>query len=255
MEECRVLCYSAGMDSYCLDRLFDYDEYVFFDVGTDENRHEFQMVTDHIDADKLHVINLEGLSSVEMGNKTIPLRNIIFAFLASNFGNVIHLGGTYGDRFNVRDGDEIAANLASGLLNHFNAFGYELDTMPQEHAEYRVEFPLCSFTKGEILRKTVENTDKTVESVLSETKTCHYGDSSRGCGECEDCLRRATAAGYTLDSPDDLDIVLEDHFGVNPFESYETDQELADTFSRRKREFEQFSEVYSDWIFYAGYQS
>ena len=244
----RVLCYSAGLDSYCLRLLNEYDKYVFFDVGTEEAEHE-KILVQKLPEEKLEIVGLTDLAGFEMSNKTIPLRNVILAFLASNYGNVIHLGGTFGDRFNVRDGDEIAANMASALLNHFNGFGYDVDTMPHEHVRYQVEFPLCHLTKAEILQKVVSETRVSVGDVIHDTKSCHHGDAEMGCGKCEDCLRTATAAGFVLDSPERLHSLLQSEFRVNPFLDAEGDTEAR--MGRRKGEYEQCLEVgdeYYKWM-------
>ena len=241
MSDNKVLCYSGGLDSYCLRLLDEYDTFVFFDLGTKEAEYEKFIVQDHVPEEKLEVVGLTDLAGFEMDNKTIPLRNIIMAFLASNYGNVIHLGGTFGDRFNVRDGDEIAADMASALLNHFNGYGYGVDTMPQDHSRYRVEFPVCHLTKGEILQKTVDETFASVSMVLEESKSCHHGDEEMGCGECEDCLRTATAVAYVLQEHERVHSLLESEFRVNPFT--EAPAEVENRMGRRKGEFEQYLEA------------
>jgi len=242
-EDVRVLCYSGGMDSYCLRALNDYDEFVYFDVGTVEASYEREIVREH--EEYAHIIDMGDLSQFEMGNKTIPLRNVIFSFLAANYGNEIHLGGTYGDRFNVRDGDEIAADMASALLNHFNGFGYGVDTMPQDHSRYSVEFPLCGLTKAEIVQKTVEETDETPESIIRNSKSCHHGTGDEGCGQCEDCLRTATAIGYALSGPQELDNLLQSEFSSHPFEWFRVDDSCD--IQRREGEYEQFAVVFDEW--------
>lgn len=250
MSDEKVLCYTGGMDSYCLRLLNEYDRFVFFNLGTEEAEYESLLVQEHVPDEKLEVAALTDLAGFEMSNKTIPLRNVIMAFLASNYGNVIHMGGTFGDRFNVRDGDEIAADMASALLNHFNGHGYDVDTMPQDHSRYRVEFPVCHLTKGEILERAVRKSVLGVGDIIRDSKSCHYGDEEMGCGECEDCIRTATAAGYVLQEPERLHSLLKTNFRVNPFT--DATVEAENRMERRKGEVEQYRKVkdsYLDWVF------
>lgn len=249
-EDTSVLCYSAGLDCYCLDKLNDYDKYVFFKVGTEESKYEYQLVKDQIPDDQLEIVDFHAVSQFEMEDATVPLRNVMFTFFAANYGNQIHLAETFADRFDVKDSDEVTANLSSALLNHFNAYGQDMNTMPREHARYDVEFPVSHLTKGELLAKAVSESDETVESILENTKSCHYGNADKGCGVCEGCLRRATAAGYVLGSSERFATVLDKEFGVNPFIEYKDseDSNLVDLISRRGREYEQFQDVYSGWL-------
>lgn len=246
MSDTRVLCYSGGLDSYCLRLINEYDKFVFFDLGTEEVEYEKLIIQDHVPEEKLEVVGLTDLAGFEMDNKTIPLRNIIMAFLASNYGNVIHMGGTFGDRFNVRDGDEIAADMASALLNHFNGFGYDVDTMPQDHSRYRVEFPVCHLTKGEILERAVQESVLGVGDIIRDSKSCHYGDEKMGCGECEDCLRNATAISYVIQEHEMVHSLFESEFRVNPFLWGSTEAE--NKIERRKGEYEQYVEVYDRYL-------
>ena len=248
--DAKVLCYSGGLDCYCLDQLEEYDTYVFFNVGTEESKYELDLVIDHIPEENLEVVDFHAVSQFEMEDATVPLRNVMFTFFAANYGNVIHLGETFADRFDVKDSDEVAANLASTLLNHFNAYGQNMNTMPRDHSRYDVEFPVCDLTKGELLQRVVDETDETVESVFENTKSCHYGNAEQGCGKCEGCLRRATAAGYVLGSSERFATVLDEEFRVNPLEYYENEDngELRRLIVRRGREYDQFNDVYGEWL-------
>lgn len=246
----KVLCYSAGMDSYCLDEIYDYDEYVFFDVDTKESGYEREMIESQIPEAHIHELNLEQFA---MDNHVVPLRNAIFAILAANYGSEIHLGGTYGDRFNVLDGDEVVADMVSSMLNYFNGVGRGVDAFPHDTDKFSVEYPFAHLTKGEILQKTLISRFVEVDEIMSNSKTCHYGDDENGCGKCEDCFRRAGAISYVSDSRDRVDKLFDDHFRCNPFnvalnrsDKSETVSKEFDKLLRRDREADQVVEQL-DW--------
>ena len=107
----KVLLYSGGMDSWLISQLWNPDIKLYIDTGTayaeeEKRRLPSDVIVEHLD-----------LHRFERGDKIIPLRNLYFVMLASNYGDEIMLGATYGDR--VLDKSPGFAKKASDMLTTY----------------------------------------------------------------------------------------------------------------------------------------
>ena len=89
----KVLLYSGGMDSYIIDRLWKPDVKLFIDYGTEQTAEERKRLPKDVivkEIDLSQYIENDGIN-------TIPLRNLLFANIAINYGDIVAIGGLKDD--------------------------------------------------------------------------------------------------------------------------------------------------------------
>ena len=176
----RVLLYSGGLDSFILRYMYDFDEVVYFNIGTDDCKREMERLDSHV------TIVEFPLKRFELANKIIPFRNYLFAMMAANFGNRISIGATLGDT--TRDKDRVFQSLCGAMLNYFG--GIE-EKMPYKATHFEIAMPFKNLTKTEIVRQWLDvYADK--KELLKESRSCYAG-GMKECGKCRSCLRKYVA--------------------------------------------------------------
>lgn len=179
----KILCYSAGLDSYALSKLYRFDKFIYFNLGTEENKQEMKLLPNNPVIDgKLEIINLP-LARFETTEHCLPMRNHFMALIAAQFGSEIYFGFTKGDA--NRDTDFVFKSQVEGILNYFG-----LDNHKSAHGEYpyTINMPFRNFEKWEFVRQLL-NMRISVEEIQKESRSCYYGDDHE-CGKCKSCLRR-----------------------------------------------------------------
>lgn len=199
-----VICYSGGMDSviaywYSIKELkFDPADVILlnFDIGSNYSLKE-KKARENLG---LPFISMSiPLISEDLGNATtkdsyiIPGRNLIFATIASTFGSTVWIVGVkYEDHplmFDKNEGFYRTASLACS-----QAFG----------SRTVVESPFQTWTKTEMIEWAMRNG---LKDQLYHTVSC-YHDTSKRCGDCGLCFKRAvamSAAGYDERKEYDVD--------------------------------------------------
>lgn len=217
-----ALLYSGGLDSYCVNKLYQPDTLVVVDPGTKEAAKERQLINRTVDDCKY--VDMSFLAQFEQDDKVIPFRNSFFVLAAAQFDNNVFLGATRGDGITPDTTREWAAATET-LLNFFGE--------PEER--YTVSLPVRHMSKAELVAEC-DRQGVTYEQILEETKTCHYGSVEQGCGDCFDCLVRFVAfAGHEFVSLS----TLSEYFDGDPWERVvDSPQRVVDDFARRGPIFE-----------------
>lgn len=187
----KVLLYSGGMDSWLISQLWNPDIKLYIDTGTayakeEKRRLPSDVIVEHLD-----------LHRFERGDKIIPLRNLYFVMLASNYGDEIMLGATYGDR--VLDKSPGFAKKASDMLTYLYS--------PQHWIPGRkihVSVAYKEYTKAELLNMYLEQGGN-LETAFRQSFSCYEPDShGNECWHCKACARKAAAFllnGYHFKDP------------------------------------------------------
>ena len=88
----KVLLYSGGVDSWLINKIWNPDIKLYIDIHNEYSEIEkSQLPKDTI------IIDFPYLSKIERKDKYVPLRNLYFLMIASNYGDEICLGATAGD--------------------------------------------------------------------------------------------------------------------------------------------------------------
>lgn len=214
----KILLYSGGMDSWLISYLWVPDVKLYIDTGSSYAAQEIKRLPPDV-----LIVPLD-LSRFERADKIIPLRNLYFAMTASNYGDEICLGATYGDR--VLDKSPAFAEKASELLSYLYR--------PQHWTEGKtvnVVLPYKDFTKAELLAAYIKQGGD-VNTAFHESFSCYAPDAQgHECWRCKPCARKAVAFllnGYRLDR----DIL----HGVRGYLDEVIPQITAGTYGRGERE-------------------
>ena len=92
----KVLLYSGGMDSWLIDKLWKPDIKLYIDIGGSYSKDEISKLSKDVTLFWLPISNFE------QANKFLPMRNLYFLMVASNFGDELCLGAVRGD-WNLND--------------------------------------------------------------------------------------------------------------------------------------------------------
>ncbi len=200
-----VALYSGGMDSEALRLLYRPDVLLYVEMGTKYERAELQ----HLPASVQRVPL--ALDVWERPDAIIPLRNLFLVAVAAQYGDIIMLGATAGDR--VLDKSDVFASLTTQLL----AFLWS----PQHWTEGRdiaVTLPLRTMTKRQIVERVHAEQGMYGVRELADSFSCYtprtvFGSAAASaCGACKPCARKwiaFAAAGFGSLVPDASSYVRE----------------------------------------------
>ena len=88
----KVLLYSGGIDSWLIDKLWRPDIKLYININGSYSQEELK----RLPSDTI-IFNFPLGQFEEKDTKYIPLRNLYFLMLASNYGDTVCLGATSGD--------------------------------------------------------------------------------------------------------------------------------------------------------------
>ena len=175
----KVLLYSGGMDSYIINYLWKPDVKLYIDYGTEQTAEERKRLPKDVIVKE---INLN--EYIENDNKnTIPLRNLLFANIAINYGDIVAIGGVKGDLH--YDKTKRFAKKTTKLFN---------SVLSKEDSKRKVEIvvPYRDYTKKQLLQRYItEGGD--LEKLKAESWSCHFPKNDKECGECFPCKRKEKA--------------------------------------------------------------
>lgn len=176
----KVLLYSGGLDSYIINQLWKPDVLLYFDYGTKQNKAEISRLPNKT---IIKNINLSEYIQ-EDGIKTIPLRNLIFATLAINYGEVIAIGGVKEDWH--YDKSEEFCTMTTNLFN-------SVLTKDIIAKEVKVVVPFKKYSKTELIEMYLKNGNN-IKDLYDKSWTCHNpiikNDKYIECKKCKTCERK-----------------------------------------------------------------
>lgn len=177
----RVLLYSGGMDSYILSKLWNPDIKLYIDYGTPQTKIERSRLPNDVKVVELPL----GQFMSSDGKNVILLRNLIFAAIAVNFGDIIALGGVADDvHF---DSSEEFVNAETELFNKF--------LRNEGMSDVQIVVPVKTKTKEQLLELYVD-AGYSLDSLLNESWSCYSPVNGSECGNCIACKRKLSAIKY-----------------------------------------------------------
>lgn len=221
-----VFLYSGGMDSYIGAFLTNADVLLHVDTGTGYGDVEKEKLTTPRGMEnRLRRVYLRDLAQWERPDDLIlPNRNAHLVLAAGNYGNVIYLGATAGDRTNDKNEEFV------GRINRLLAHLYAPQWWLPDGKEVRVELPLKPYTKRQLIEQYLQRGGD-AEALSEDTFSCyHPTDEGRECGACKPCVRKwaALMANGIVPSFDAYDAVVEAREALLTDEGSRGPQELAD---------------------------
>lgn len=196
-----VLLYSGGLDSECVRVLWPADRCVYVTMNTGYEGPELKAA--HRAVPDLTVVSLP-LDQWERPDGIIPLRNLMLVCVAAQYGDVVQLAATAGDR--VLDKSVEFASQASTLLSFL--------WQPQHWTDGRVisvDLPAKPYTKRDLVRMAM-NAGAKPEALGADTFSCYSPTrSGEPCRACKPCWRKwvaLAANGLAKWAPDARAVVI-----------------------------------------------
>lgn len=184
----KVLLYSGGMDSYLISKVWNPDVKLYINIHGDYSSDEIKKLPKDV-----KVVDFPLLGNFELPNKFVPLRNMYFLMIASNFGDEICLGAMAGDWGN-NDKTPKFLDDSEALLQYLWA-----DKKVKKSIKISKEF--IHLSKSELLKKYIES-GKDVNKIREETFSCYTPVGGKECFNCYPCFRKfallyANGCNYT----------------------------------------------------------
>ena len=178
----KVLLYSGGMDSYIISKLWKPDVRLYIDYHTKQTEIERSRLPDDV-----IVVDLPlGQFMSDDGKNVILLRNLIFAAIAVNFGDVVALGGV-ADDVHFDSAEEFVSD-ETALFNKF----FTNEGLPK----VTIVAPYKKYTKEQLLELYVKS-GYSLDDLINESWSCYAPTvDNKECCVCVACKRKQDAIKY-----------------------------------------------------------
>lgn len=175
----KVLLYSGGMDSYIINYLWNPDVKLYIDYGTEQNKQELKRLPKDVIVKR---VNLSEYIEND-GKNTIPLRNLLFANIAINYGDIVAIGGVKDDLH--YDKSKRFARKTTKLFN---------SVLNKEDSKRKVQVvvPYRDYTKKHLLQLYIAKGGD-LEKLKKESWSCHFPQNGEACKKCSPCKRKEKA--------------------------------------------------------------
>ena len=177
-----VLCFSGGLDSLIAWFYLNKPKAIYFAAGHRYEQKEWlacEALMRQIPDLKVIRDTSLFLKPWEQGDKAfIKNRNLLYATIASNYGNKIVMAGIKGD--NISDKSPEAFQAMTGMLDIIN---------PSE--KYRVYSPFWEMSKTDIIKWYIGAGHP--KEHLRASVSCYTKDEEGQCGICASCFRKWVA--------------------------------------------------------------
>ena len=213
MEDKKVLLYSGGTDSWLIDKLWKPDVKIYINI------HGFYS---DVEVSKLpkdvKVIDFPFLGTVEeLDTNFVPLRNLYFLMMASNYGNQICYGATRSDR-GSKDKREEFIQLTQQIMDYcLIGNSYTKD----RHIHICTDF--VKLNKFEIIQKYLDE-GGTIEEFVQDSFSCYHSNEGKECMHCKQCYKKFLEAyyfGYAYSQDAKLDMIKYLQEQVIPLQRHE----------------------------------
>lgn len=185
MEEKKVLLYSGGTDSWLIDKLWKPDVRIYVNI------HGFYSDVEVAKLPKdVQVIDFPFLGKTEeLDTNFVPLRNLYFLMIASNYGNHICYGATRSDR-GSKDKCEEFVDMTQQLFDYcLTGNSYTKD----RHIKICKDF--VKLNKFEIIQKYLDE-GGTIEEFVKDSFSCYHSIEGKECMHCKQCYKKFLEALY-----------------------------------------------------------
>lgn len=209
----KVLLYSGGTDSWLIDRLWKPDKKIYINIHGFYSDVEISKLPKDVE-----VIDFEFLGNTE--NKVtnyVPLRNLYFLMIATNYGDEICYGATLSDR-GSKDKREEFIDKTQDLLDYCllgNSFA--------EDKKVHIVKDFVGMNKFEIIQQYL-NQGGTIEEFVEDSFSCYHSIQGKECMHCKQCYKKFLEAfyfGYNYSKSQELDMIQYLKTNVIPKNNYE----------------------------------
>lgn len=213
MSETKVLLYSGGTDSWLIDRLWKPDVKLYINIHGFYSDTEVSKLPEDV-----KVIDFPFLGTVEeLDTNFVPLRNLYFLMIASNYGNHICYGATRSDR-GSKDKREEFIDKTQDIIDYCligNSY------TPDRHIKICKDF--VKLNKFEIIQKYLDE-GGTITEFVKDSFSCYHSIQGKECMHCKQCYKKFLEAyyfGYKYDNEVTLDMIEYLKSEVIPLDKHE----------------------------------
>lgn len=172
----KVLLYSGGMDSWLIKNIWKPDICLYVDVHSEYAEEEKKRLPS-----STKVVDFPLLGNFELKNKFIPLRNLYFIMIASNYGENICLGATSGDWGN-NDKTPHFIHETEQLLKY-------LWKDKKVNKPIKLEDSFIYKSKSELIEQYI-SMGGTIKKIHDNTFSCYTPRNGKECFNCYPCFRK-----------------------------------------------------------------
>lgn len=179
----KVLLYSGGIDSWLIDKLWKPDVRLYVDIHGKYSKEEISRLPEDV-----VVIDFD-LGKYELPNGFVPLRNLYFLMLASNYGDEICYGVVSGDQGSADKRMEFidkSEDIMNYCLNGNTVF---------QDRSIVIERGFYNKTKYDLVQDYISSGGK-IEDVMNETFSCYSPVDGHECWNCKPCYRKFLLGNY-----------------------------------------------------------
>lgn len=174
----KVLLYSGGMDSWLISKLWKPDVKLYIDIEGEYSTQEILRLPEDVVVYKLPLSQFE-----QPVTHYVPLRNLFFLMIASNFGDTLCLGATAGDR-GAKDKTPEFLDRCEDMLNFLLS---EQSVSAAKHVT--IERRFVDMSKDEMVKEYLAG-GGAIEDVAKNTFSCYTPVRGKACFSCKPCFRR-----------------------------------------------------------------
>ena len=181
----KVLLYSGGTDSWLINKLWKPDKKIYININGFYSADEIKKLPDDVE-----IVDFPFLGEVEEKDTNfVPLRNLYFLMIASNYGDEICYGATYSDR-GSKDKREEFVDKAQDIIDYCligNSFTKD------RHIKICKDF--VKLNKFEIIEQYLNN-GGTIEEFVKDSFSCYHSNNGEECYHCKQCYKKFLEAYY-----------------------------------------------------------
>lgn len=186
----KVLLYSGGVDSWLIDKLWKPDVKLYINIHGEYNKAEIQRLPKDV-----KILDFPLLGNFEdPETHFVPLRNLYFLMMATNYGEHICFGATRGDR-NRNDKTPYFISKTEELLRY--TMGKQRGIF--EDSRIIIERRYSEMYKHEIIEEYISQ-GGSISALAEETFSCYTPQNNEECMCCRSCFKKyaeMTHFGYT----------------------------------------------------------
>lgn len=195
----KVLLYSGGTDSWLIDKLWKPDKKIYIDIEGFYSDVEVNKLPQDVEVIKFPFL---GKTEDKVTN-FVPLRNLYFLMIATNYGDEICYGATQSDR-GSKDKREEFIDKAQDIIDYCltgNSFSEDKNII--------IIKDYVKLNKFEIIQKYLDE-GGTIKEFVEDSFSCYHSISGKECMHCKQCYKKFLEAvyfGYKYTDQQELDMI------------------------------------------------
>lgn len=190
----KVLLYSGGTDSWLIEKLWKPDKKIYINIHGFYSDAEIARLPDDVE-----ILDFAELGKAEDKNTNfVPLRNLYFLMIASNYGDEVCLGATLSDR-GSKDKREEFLDKAQDIIDYCllgNSFA--------EDKHIKICKDYVGLHKFQIIKMYLD-AGGTIEEFVKDSFSCYHSINGKECMHCKQCYKKFLEAFYFGHNYSDLE--------------------------------------------------